>query len=186
LRVASRFLPSYSKNMEDRVSFNSEAKALLLLVSACAFLAIFSTFDTSEHYRAWRTARKWTAEQKSVAPANDADSMHAYILVALAADTVVLVLSFACGLMLGISVTTESAGSFAVSKGLGWASIAVGLAFSAIMIAYEFKVGPRQVLKGPIFDYDLSMQPPIALAVGGYPIAFILYVWYLIRKRRNI
>jgi hypothetical protein len=171
--------------MEDRVSFNSHAKALLLLVSACAFLAIFSTFDTSEHYRAWRTARKWTTEQKSVAPAKDANLMHAFILVALAADTAVIALSFACGLMMGISVTTESAGSFAVAKGLGWASIVLGLAFSAIMIAYEIKVGPRQVLKGPIFDYNLSMQLPIALAVGGYPISFILYGWFRIRKRRD-
>jgi len=122
-------------------------------------------------------------EQKAVAPAIDADSMHVLILAALAADTAVVVLSFACGLMMGVSVATESSGSFGVAKGLGWASIALGLAYSAIMIIYQIKVGPRILLKGPVFDYDLSMQPPIVLAVGGYPVSFILYLWYRIRKR---
>lgn len=112
--------------------------------------------------------------------------MHILILAALAADTAVVVLSFACGLMLGVSVATESAGRFGAAKGLGWASVALGLVYSAIMVVYQIKVGPRDLLKGPIFDYDLSMQPPILFAVGGYPVSFILYLWYRIRKRGAI
>lgn len=168
--------------MEHRASFATNAKALLVLASACAFFAIFATFDTSEHYRAWRTARRWTEEQKSVAPAMDADSMHAMALVALAADTAVIVLAFACGLTLGASVGTESARSFAAAKSLGWAAIGLGLLFSAIMIIYQIRVGPRLLLKGPIYDYDLSMQIPIALAVGGFPLSFVLYLWYCWKK----
>lgn len=170
--------------MENRVPFHTNAKALLLLVSACAFLAIFSTIDTSEHYRAWKTARLWTDEQKSVAPAEDADAMHAIILAALAANTAGLALSFACGLMLGVCVATDGEKAFAFARGLAWAAVGLGLAYSAIMIFYQIKVGPRLILKGPIFDYDLGMQPPIALAVGGYPLVFLLYQLYRFKKQR--
>ena len=169
--------------MEDRVSFGKNAKALLILASFCAFLAIFATFDTSEHYRAWRTARTWTETQKSVAPAHDADSMHAIALAALAVDTAVIALSFVCGMLLGVAVATESGSTFAVAKGLGWATIGLGLIFSALMVLYQFKVGSRLVLKGPIFDYDLSMQPPIALAVCRFPLAFLGYAAYRLRHR---
>jgi hypothetical protein len=169
--------------MEDRVSFGMNAKALLILVSFCAFLAIFATFDTSEHYRAWRTASKWTETQKSVAPANDADSMHALALAALAADTAVIALSFACGMVLGLAVATESKATFTAAKGIGWAAVGLGVLFSAIMVVYQFRVGPRLVLKGPIFDYDLSMQPPIILAVGGFPLSFLGYAVYRLKHR---
>ena len=169
--------------MEDRISFGKNAKALLILASFCAFLAIFATFDTSEHYRAWRTARSWTETQKSVAPAKDADSMHGIALAALAVDTAVIALSFVCGILLGVAVATESGSTFAAAKGLGWIVIGLGLVFSGLMVWYQIKVGPRLVLKGPIFDYDLSMQPPIALAVGGFPLSFLGYVAYRLRHR---
>jgi multisubunit Na+/H+ antiporter MnhC subunit len=171
--------------METRVSYHTSAKALLILASACAFFAIFATIDTSEHYRAWRTARRWTAEQQSVAPAQDADAMHVLILTALAIDTAIIAVAFACGLLLGVSLATENAGTFTAAKGLGWLAIGLGLAYSAIMIAYQMKVGPRTVLKGPVYDYDLSMQIPILLAVGGYPLSFILYLARSLKKRRN-
>jgi len=167
------------------VSYHTSAKALLILASACAFFAVFATIDTSEHYRAWRTARGWTAEQQSVAPAQDADTMHALILSALAIDTAIITVAFACGLLLGVSLATENAGTYTAAKGLGWLAIGLGLAFSALMITYQLKVGPRTVLKGPIYDYDLSMQIPILLAVGGYPLSFILYFANTLRKRQN-
>ena len=169
--------------METRVSYHTSAKALLILASVCAFFAVFATIDTSEHYRAWRTARRWTAEQQSVAPAEDADVMHALILTALAIDTAIIALSFASGLLLGVSLATENLGTFSAAKGLGWLAIGLGMAFSAIMITYQLKVGPRTVLKGPIYDYDLSMQIPILLAVGGYPLSFILYLAHSLKKR---
>lgn len=167
------------------MSYHTSAKALLILASACAFFAVFATIDTSEHYRAWRTARGWTAEQQSVAPAQDADTMHALILSALAIDTAIITVAFACGLLLGVSLATENAGTYTAAKGLGWLAIGLGLAFSALMITYQLKVGPRTVLKGPIYDYDLSMQIPILLAVGGYPLSFILYFANTLRKRQN-
>lgn len=169
--------------MENRLSFGANAKALLILVSACAFFAIFATFDTSEHYRAWRTARNWTEAQKMVAPATDADSMHVFALAALAADTAVIALAFACGLMLGVAVASESQTAFTAAKGLGWAAVGLGVIFSALMVVYQLKVGSRLVLKGPIFDYDLSMQPPIALAVGGFPLSFLAYIAYRIKHQ---
>ena len=169
--------------MEDRVSFGKNAKALLILASFCAFLAIFATFDTYEHYRAWRTARTWTETQKLVAPANDADSMHAIALAALTVDTAVIALSFVCCILLGVAIATERGPVFAAAKGLGLAAIGLGLVFSALMVLYQFKVGSRLVLKGPIFDYDLSMQPPIALAVCGFPLAFLGYAAYRLRHR---
>jgi len=170
--------------MENRTSFHTNAKALLVLASVCAFLAIFATIDTSEHYKAWKTARRWTQEQKSVAPALDADLMHGFILGALAIDTAIIALSFACGLTLGIGVATDSPASFSAAKWLGWISIGLGLLYSVIMITYQCRVGSRVVLKGPIFDYDLGMQLPIALAVGGFPLSFAMYLLYCLRKRR--
>ncbi|HWR12367.1 MAG TPA: hypothetical protein VN445_11125 [Rectinemataceae bacterium] len=166
--------------------FHTNAKALLILASACAFLAIFATIDTSEHYRAWRAARRWTAVQKSVAPAEDADAMHGLILTALAIDTAIIAIAFACGLVLGVSLATESPGTFAAAKWLGWISIGLGLAFSATMLFYQLRVGARIILKGPIFDYDLSMQIPIAAAVGGYPLAFVLYLTSCLRRRKRV
>ncbi len=111
--------------------------------------------------------------------------MHVLILSALAIDTAIIAVTFACGLLLGVSLATENAGTFTAAKGLGWLAIGLGLGFSAIMIIYQMKVGPRTVLKGPIYDYDLSMQLPILLAVGGYPLSFILYLAHSLKKRRN-
>jgi len=170
--------------MENRASFHTNVRALLILASICAFLAIFATIDTSEHYKAWKTARRWTPEQKSAAPAMDADIMHGLILGALAVDTAIIALSFACGLSLGISVATDSPASFSAAKWLGWISIGLGLLYSVIIIIYQCKVGPRIILKGPIFDYDLGMQLPIALAVGGFPLSFGNYLLYCLRKRK--
>jgi len=109
--------------------------------------------------------------------------MHALALVALAADTAVIALSFVCGILLGVAVATESSPIFTAAKGVGWAAVGLGLIFSALMIVYQLKVGPRLVLKGPIFDYDLSMQPPIALAAGGFPLTFLGYAAYRLRHR---
>jgi len=169
--------------MEDQISFNSHAKALLLLFLACAFFAVFATVDTSEHYRAWRTARKWTDEQKLAAPAQDADSMYSLILAALAAETSIIAISFIGALGLGIATSTESAKTYALARAFGWLSAGLGLVYAILMVYYQIRVGPRVVLKGPIFDYDLSMQIPILLAVIGYPATMAVYALFLYRKR---
>jgi len=170
--------------MEKRPYFHTNAKALLILASVCAFLAIFATIDTSEHYRAWRAARRWTPAQQAVAPAEDAEAMHAIILAALAADTAVIALSFVCGLVLGISLATESASVYKGAEILGWVSVGIGVLYAVMMIVYQLKVGPRVLLKGPIFDYDLGMQVPIAAAVVGFPLSGILYFFYCLKNRR--
>ena len=172
--------------MENRALFQTSTKALLVLISVCVFLAVFATVDMSEHYRAWKTALRWTDAQKSVAPANDAGAMYFITLIALTLDTAIIAVCFACGLMLGISVAADKQNGFSAAQGLGWVALGLGLAFSAIMITYQILVGRRLVLKGPIFDYDLSMQPPIAIAVGGYPLSFILYLRYCLRNRKSI
>ena len=172
--------------MENRTLFRTNTKALLVLISVCVFLAIFATVDMSEHYRAWKTALRWTEAQKSVAPAKDADAMYFIALIALSLDTAIIAVCFACGLTLGISVAADNLKGFSAARSLGWVALGLGLAFSAIMILYQILVGQRLVLKGPVFDYDLSMQLPIALAVGGYPFSFVLYVRYCLRKRESV
>jgi len=165
--------------MENRVTFSSRAKALLLLYCACAFFSIFATIDTGEHYRAWRTARTWTEEQKSIAPAPDAERMHALILVAIAVDTAVIALAFTGALILGMAVATENRGTYSFSIALGWTAGGLGCAFSALMLIYRLLVDSRILLKGPIFDYHLELQIPIALAVIGFPLSFAAYSVYL-------
>lgn len=152
-----------------------------MLYCACAFFSVFATIDTSEHYRAWRSAIKWTEEQKAVAPAKDADSMHALILVAIAVDTAIIALSFTGALILGMAVATESLGTYAISRAMGWVAGGLGCAFTALMLWYRTLVGPRVILKGPIFDYNLGLQIPIVVAVAGFPLALVAFSMYLAR-----
>ena len=152
-----------------------------MLYCACAFFSVFATIDTSEHYRAWRSAIKWTEEQKAVAPALDADSMHALILVAIAVDTAIIALSFTGALILGMAVATESVSTYAISRVMGWVAGGLGSAFTVLMLWYRVLVGPRILLKGPIFDYNLGLQIPIVLASIGFPLALIAFSMYLVR-----
>lgn len=158
-------------------------RALLALVAACAFLAVFATFDTSEQFRAWRAATLWTSEQRSVAPAMDAESMYAIIETALILVTSVIVFSFSALMCLGVSVALESRRLAEVAKMLGGAALVLGLAYVLFMILYQAKVGARFVLKGPVYDYDLAMKPPVALAVGGYPLLLLLWIVQRVKNR---
>jgi hypothetical protein len=158
-------------------------RALLALVAACAFLAIFATFDTSEQFRAWHAATRWTAEQRSVAPAMDAESMFTLIETALILVTSVIVFSFVSLMCLGVSVALESRKLADVARLLGIASLALGLAYVVLMVFYQARVGTRFVLKGPVYDYNLAMKPPVALAVGGFPLLLILTLVQRFRSR---
>ena len=158
-------------------------RALLALVAACAFLAVFATFDTSEQFRAWRAATRWTAEQRSVAPAMDAESMYIHIGTALILVTSVIVLSFVALMCLGVSVALESRRLADVAKMLGGAALVLGLAYVLLMVFYQVRVGSRFVLKGPVYDYDLSMKPPVVLAVGGYPLLLLVWILQRLKKR---
>lgn len=149
-------------------------RALLALVAACAFLAVFATFDTSEQFRAWHAATLWTAEQRSVAPATDAESMFALIETALILVTSVIVFSFVSLMCLGVSVALESSRLANAARLLGAAALVLGLGYVLVMILYQARVGARFVLKGPVYDYDLSMKPPVALALGGFPLLLIV------------
>ena len=170
--------------MGNRQGLAPTPKALLVLACACAFLAVFATFDTSEQYRAWRTARGWTERQKTVAPAMDAAYLHLLSLSALADLTAVVVLSFASILMLSIAVAMDSDTSLKAAEVLAWTALVLGLAYSGIMVVYRLEVWPRIVLKGPVFDYNVGLQPPIVLASGGFPLACLLYLVAGFRKRR--
>lgn len=150
-----------------------------MLYCACAFLSVFATIDTSEHYRAWRSAVKWTDEQKSVAPAMDADRMHALILVGIAVDTAIIALSFTGALILGMAVATESVSTYSISRIMGWIAGGLGSAFSLLMFIYRALVGKRVLLKGPIFDYNLGLQIPIVVACVGFPLALVVFSFYL-------
>lgn len=155
--------------MDERISFDGRAKLFLIVFSACAFLSIFAAFDTSEHYRAWRTARRWTQEQKETAPALDAERMHAFSLTALGLDTLIIAAAFAGALCLGIAVATDSRHAYATAKLLAGLCMGAGLAFVAVFLWYRGMVGARVLLKGPIFDYDLRIQVPILASLAGYP-----------------
>lgn len=161
--------------MENSISLDRRVKALLILMALCAFFSILAAFDTSEHYRAWRTAKTWTEEQKHSASALDVDRMLPLIIITLAADTMVIAMSFTGALFLGIAVSTESKFAFFLAQALGWASSGVGLAYSTLMIVYRLFVGHRVLLKGPIFDYDLHLQVPIMLAVWAFPVIFGIF-----------
>jgi hypothetical protein len=170
--------------MNEANSNDSRARALLALLGACLFLAIFASIDTSEHYRAWRTALGWTREQRITASALDTDMMYGLILAALAFETAVIALTLAGGMSLGIATATESKITFFAAGAMGWISASFGVIYAILMIIYEIKVGPRKVLKGPIFDYNLHLQPPILLAVAGFPIVMIIYGLFSAKQRR--
>ncbi len=105
--------------------------------------------------------------------------MHALILVAIAVDTAVIALAFTGALILGMAVATENRGTYSFSIALGWTAGGLGCAFSALMLIYRLLVDSRILLKGPIFDYHLELQIPIALAVIGFPLSFAAYSVYL-------
>jgi hypothetical protein len=137
--------------MSERGSFSVRAKCLLLSFSVCAFLAIFSSVDTAEQYRAWTAANRWTREQKVTATALDSERMHSLALVALAVDTAIIAVSFAGGLTLGVAVATENLRTLMASSVMGAAVTGMGVLYSGLMIVYRFLIGERKVLKGPIF-----------------------------------
>ncbi len=156
--------------MREKAGFELRTKTLLVVFGLCAFLAVFAAVDTAEYYRAWGQARNWTDVQKSVAPAVDAMRMYALILAALVLDTAVIALSFAGGLALGISTATESRLASRVTYFLCVASVLSGLCFAIVMSFYRVNLGARMVLKGPVFDYTMRIQPPVALAMAAFPV----------------
>ncbi|MFZ2635414.1 MAG: hypothetical protein WAX33_03635 [Rectinemataceae bacterium] len=171
--------------MDEKGSFDRRAKTLLVLFGVCAFLAIFSTVDTSEQYRAWRAAMKWTEEQKAAAPAMDVVRMHTLILVDLALQTAVIAVSFAGGLTLGVAIATDNGKTFRMARAMGIVSLGMGVCYSVLSIAYEVLLGPRKLLKGPIFDYDMTMQPPVIAATAGFLLLALVFGLSALAKRRG-
>lgn len=155
---------------------NGLVKRTLLLFAALAFLSIFATIDTSEHFRAWRTARSWTSEQKSIALASDVDLMFGIIAVAIACDTLVVIVTAVGALLLGVSVALEKAKWLFMARLTGLAAASLGLIFTISIIIYRMRIGERHILKGPIFDYSLSLQPPILISALGFVALFILWI----------
>ncbi|MDX9828243.1 MAG: hypothetical protein RBT73_10920 [Spirochaetia bacterium] len=162
----------------------SETKALLLAACACAFLSVLATFDLSEHHRAWRTAKTWTEEQRRVASALDADSIQPLILAALIDNTLIVALSFAGILMLGIAVASDGRASFYTAKVIIWNILILGITLILLIILYKLKLGSRMLLKGPIYDYNLRLQPPLLLALAGYPLVVIGFAFNCLQRSR--
>lgn len=163
----------------------SHAKALLILILACAFLAVLATLDTAEQYRTWKSARAWTPVQQATALALDADTMYAIILAALSIETAAFAASCAGGLSLGLSMATGGKGTFRTAKALAWIGLGLGLAYSATIVLYQVRVGSRAVLKGPVFDYSLRMQIPVGIAAAGFPVLLGAYLLYRLRNRQT-
>lgn len=159
---------------------NGWMKRCLALFAALAFLAVLSTIDTSEQFRTWRAARGWTTAQRSVAPAMDAESMFVIATFAIVCDTIVVALSAIGALILGISVALENKRGLEITRTFGMTAAIVGLLYSLDTLLYRWRVGERRVLKGPVFDYNLSMQPTILIALVGFIFTFGL--WILLMK----
>ncbi|MDX9783780.1 MAG: hypothetical protein RBT72_03400 [Spirochaetia bacterium] len=161
--------------MDRKISrpLKSEAKTLLLVTCACAFLSILATFDISEHHRAWRSATTWTDAQRSVAPALDADSIKPLILAALVNNTIIIALSFTALLILGIFIASDDTKSLFAVKVIVWSILSLGFILVLLLIVYKIKLGSRLLLKGPIYDYNLRLQPPLLLSLVGYPLVII-------------
>lgn len=161
--------------MERITTFDARARSLLILISVCAFLSIFSAVDSGEQYRAWKNARLWTASQQETARAFDADRMGAVTLAALAVQAGVITVSFAAGLALGVSIALDDIRAYRLARGVGFGALALGLAYSGLEIAYLAMLGGRRLMKGPVFDYALGWDPPVAIAVAGFIIAAALH-----------
>ncbi len=163
------------------------AKIFLIYLALSAFLAIFAAIDTSEHYRAWKTAIRWTQDQKASAPALDSKTIHPVILFALAMDTAMIAASFVGGLSLGISVAVDGGAAYKAAKTLTASISVLGILYTVLMLVYRILVWPRMVLKGPIFDYDMRLQVPILLAMLGFPLSSAFFGFKLrsIAKARS-
>ncbi|HNX73071.1 MAG TPA: hypothetical protein PK759_03845 [Spirochaetales bacterium] len=157
-------------------------KTIILMAALCAFCAVFSTFDTSEQYRAWKTARTWTEEQKVVAPAMDADAMTQNALVSLLLNTIIIAISLVCMLVSVMAIATDNARVLTTASVLVVVMLVFGLLYSVSTLLYQYRVGPRLTLKGPVFDYDLHMQVPVVIAVAAYP---LLSIFWLVARRSS-
>jgi uncharacterized membrane protein len=157
----------------------SEAKALLLLICASAFLSVLATFDLSEQHRAWRSAETWNDVQREVASASDAESIKPLILSSLVINTFIVAFSFIALLLLGVYIATDSKAGIIAVKVLVLIILTLGISLLLLLIVYKIKLGTRLILKGPIYDYDLGFKPPLLLALFGYP---ALIVGYLVNR----
>ncbi len=160
----------------DPIPPDGRMKRTLALFAALAFLAVLATIDTSEQFRTWRTARTWTVAQRSVAPAMDAEPMFIIAALAIVCDTIVVALSAIGALILGISVALDNVRWLKVARWVGISAAGVGLLYSLDTLIYRWRVGGRRVLKGPVFDYNLSMQPTILIALVGFILVFGLWI----------
>ncbi len=163
----------------------NEAKVLLITICVCAFLGVLATFDLSEHHRAWRRAETWTEEQRRVASAEDAGSMRPLILAALINNTLIVALSSAGILILGISVASDSGSGLSAVKVLTWTILSLGILLVLLVLLYRLRLGSRFVLKGPIYDYNLRFQPPLVFALGGYPLATLGLTFNRVLRNRT-
>lgn len=158
---------------------SSRSRHLVLLFGICAFMAILAAVDTAQYLRAWRAAITWTIEQKTVAPAMDAPMMHRLVFASLAFNTVVIACSASGALCLGIAIALESPRLLTVVHGLLVGSLFSGCTFSTLLVLYFTRLAPRFVLKGPVFDYDMRLQPTVAIAMLAFPvITFIVILFW--------
>lgn len=162
--------------MESQRPANNSMKRSLVLLAALAFLAVLATIDTSEQFRTWHVARSWTPAQQAVASAMDAETMYAIAAFAIVCDTAVVALSAIGALILGISVAFEKKPWLMIARMLGMSAAGAGLLYSLSSVLYRLCVGARRVLKGPIFDYNLTMQPTILIALVGFIIVFGFWI----------
>jgi len=164
---------------------NGWLKRALILLGAMAFLSVFATIDTSEHFRTWRTARIWTSEQKVTAQAEDAAAMFVIASASVIFNTAIVAFSAVGALALGISVALDNRKWLSVSWAIGLCASVCGILYSFSVIIYKIRLGERRILKGPVFDYNLTLQPPIIIGIAGYILVFILWIALMRSARAN-
>jgi hypothetical protein len=98
----------------------------------------------------------------------DAQRMYRIILAAMVFDTAAIVFSLSGALALGIATSTESVRAAVAARILATIAVVSGFAYTVDMVLYFLELGTRSVLKGPVFDYVMKIQPLIAMGMAAF------------------
>jgi len=159
--------------MIERKAYSVGAGSLVIWLCLQAFFSVLALVDGAEQRRAWKAATAWTAEERDAADAPDPAPLLALSNSCNGSCVAVASLSFLGLFFLGLSAAGKnpSAGfsraAYRLSEGAVIASAALGLGFAGMTLAYRISLGGRTMLKGPVRDFSLVIEPTIAVATVG-------------------
>lgn len=173
-------------SMTDGHAYPIGARVLALWLCLQAFCSVLTLVDAAEQWRAWKAASAWSESERAAAAADDAASLLPLSAACNGCAVAIACLAFLGILGLGASAAgrpAEGRGSlpsraaYLFSGASAAASAVLGIGFAGLSVAYRISVGARVLLKGPVRDYSLALEPTIALgavglaAVGAWSIA---------------